>query len=245
MPVAIPNFEYSYRRNGKPVFVPSIIGRRIGNEIKENIESLYRFDPIYFHMRRGGHVAAIHHHRENLYFARIDIKNFFYSISRRRVQSALDRFQIPNARFYSKWSTVANPYNDPPYALPCGFVQSPILASLVIATSQIGQHLLDLPNSINTSVYMDDISISSNDKDELENAYAATLEILKKDGFQCSLEKLRAPAYAIDVFNCDLTYGVSKVKDTRVVKFFDGNPNEVSELAFNAYCESVKVGNRE
>ena len=118
MAVAIPNFEYSYRRKGKPVFVPTVIGRRIGNEIKCAVEEAYDFDPIYFHLRRGGHVAAMHHHRDNCAFARIDISRFFYSVSRRRVQSALDRVGVANARFYAKWSTVANPYDDPKYALP-------------------------------------------------------------------------------------------------------------------------------
>lgn len=58
-------------------------------------------------------------------FARIDISNFFYSVSRRRVKSALGRIGIGKADFFSKWSTVANPYGDPAWALPYGFVQSP------------------------------------------------------------------------------------------------------------------------
>lgn len=77
MSVAIPNFKYRYFRKGKPVFVPTSIGRRIGLEVKEAIEDTYSFNPIYFHLRRGGHVAAMHHHRDNRLFAKIDIANFF------------------------------------------------------------------------------------------------------------------------------------------------------------------------
>ena len=243
MPVAIPNFEYSYLRKGKPVFVPTKIGRRIGKDIKEAVEGAYAFDPIYFHLRRGGHVAAMHHHRINHFFARIDISNFFYSISRRRVQSALDRIGIANARFYAQWSTIVNPFGDPRYSLPYGFVQSPILASLVVATSELGQQLRQLPATIKVGVYVDDISLSSDNVDELQKAYDATLAIIGSDGFAVSDDKLRPPAPAIDIFNCDLAHGQSSVTDVRVNAFFSSQRSLEAEEAFVSYCASVEVGN--
>ncbi|MEL7700049.1 reverse transcriptase domain-containing protein, partial [Citromicrobium bathyomarinum] len=211
MPVAIPNFSYSYNRNGKPIFVPSKIGRRIGQELKQAVEKAYAFDPIYYHLRKGGHVAAIHDHRKNKLFARIDIANFFYSISRRRVQSALERTGIGNERFYAKWSTVSNPFGNPPYALPYGFPQSTILASLVVASSDVGRHLCGLPDDVHVAAYVDDISLSSDDGDALEAAYETTLRALAADGFAISTEKLRPPSEAIDIFNCDLSEGVTTV----------------------------------
>lgn len=244
MPVAIPNFDYSYLRKGKPVFVPTKIGRRIGKEIKEAVEDAYTFDPIYFHLRRGGHVAAMHHHRDNHSFARIDISNFFYSISRRRVQSALDRVGVGNARFYAQWSTVVSPFADPRYALPYGFVQSPILASLVVATADLGQHLLGLPASVKVGVYVDDISLSSDDADELQQAYDTTLAVIVADGFAVSAAKLRPPAPAIDIFNCDLAHGKASVTDDRINAFLADNPSQAAEDAFVAYCASVEAGNQ-
>ena len=244
MPVAIPNFDYSYLRKGKPVFVPTKIGRRIGKEIKEAVEDAYAFDPIYFHLRRGGHVAAMHHHRDNQFFARIDISNFFYSISRRRVQSALDRIGVGNARFYAQWSTVVSPFANPRYALPYGFVQSPILASLVVATSDLGQHLLGLPVSVKTGVYVDDISLSSDDAHELQQAYDLTLAAIAGDGFAVSPAKLRPPAPAVDIFNCDLAHGKASVRDDRINAFLANNPTQAAEDAFVTYCASVEAGNR-
>lgn len=244
MPVAIPNFDYSYLRKGKPVFVPTKIGRRIGNEIKEAVEDAYVFDPIYFHQQRGGHVAAMHHHRDNKLFARIDISNFFYSISRRRVQSALDRIGVAKARFYAQWSTVVSPFANPRYALPYGFVQSPILASLVVATSDLGQHLLGLPASVKGGVYVDDISLSSDDAGELQQAYDMTLAVIAADGFAVSPAKLRPPAPAIDIFNCDLAHGKASVTDERINTFLGDNPSQAAEDAFVAYCASVEIGNR-
>lgn len=244
MPVAIPNFDYSYLRKDKPVFVPTKIGRRIGNEIKEAVEVAYTFDPIYFHLRRGGHVAAMHHHRDNHSFARIDISNFFYSISRRRVQSALDRAGVANARFYAQWSTVVRPFGDPRYALPYGFVQSPILASLVVATSDLGRHLLGLPASIKVGVYVDDISLSSDDEAELQQAYKATLDVIAADGFAVSPAKLRPPARKIDIFNCDLAHGMASVTDDRINAFLESEPSQAAKDAFVAYCATVEAGNQ-
>lgn len=244
MAVAIPNFRFSYLHKGKPVFVPTTIGRRIGREIKGEVENAYQFHSMFFHLRAGGHVAAMHYHRPNTFFARIDISRFFYSISRRRVQSALDRVGVGNVGFYAKWSTVRNPYGEPKYALPYGFVQSPILASLVIATSAIGGHLLALPNNVSATVYMDDIILSSTEEAALKRAYDDTLRVLEQDGFEVSAKKLRPPAPEVDIFNCDLSTGRTAVRDDRIDAFFSKAPSAVSEEAFIAYCATVEVGNK-
>lgn len=186
----------------------------------------------------------MHHHRDNHSFARIDISNFFYSISRRRVQSALDRAQIGDARFYAKWSTVVSPFGDPRYALPYGFVQSPILASLVVATSDLGRHLLGLPASIKVGVYVDDISLSSDDEAELQQAYETILGVIAADGFAVSQAKLRPPAQMIDIFNCELAHGMASVSDDRVNAFQLSYPSQEAERAFIAYCASVEMGNQ-
>jgi hypothetical protein len=186
----------------------------------------------------------MHHHRDNHFFARIDISNFFYSISRRRVQSALDRAGVANARFYAKWSTVVSPFDDPKFALPCGFVQSPILASLVVATSDLGRHLVGLPTNIKAGVYVDDISLSSDDEAALLAAYNATLEVIAADAFAVSAAKLRSPAQMINIFNCDLARGIARVTDDRVAEFLSSNPSRESKAAFLTYCASVVAGNQ-
>jgi hypothetical protein len=244
MAVAIPNFRFSYRRKGKPVFVPTGVGKRIGNEIKDQVAEAYEFHPMFYHLKSGGHVAAMHLHRPNLTFARIDITRFFYSISRRRVQSALDRIGLGNVAFYAKWSTVKNPYGDPLYALPYGFVQSPILASLVLATGKVGEYLEALPASVSTTVYMDDIVLSSLDEGDLQHAFESTAIALEEDGFMISADKLRRPSVKIDVFNCDMSVGRTSVRDERIATFFAKAPSPVSEEAFIAYCATVEEGNR-
>ena len=127
--------------------------------------------------------------------------------------------------------------------MPYGFVQSPILASLVLASSTVGEHLGSLSSEVTVSVYVDDISLSSDSADVLQAAYDATIAVLEGDGFQVSADKLRPPAAAIDVFNCDLAQGLSKVRDDRIDQFMSDVPSREAEAAFAAYCASVELGN--
>lgn len=243
MPVAIHNFDYTYQRKGKPVFVPSTRGRRTGMRVKEAVEANFTFDPIYFHMGAGGHVAALHHHRDSEFFARIDIARFFYSISRRRVQSALSRIGVSQARIYAKWSTVRNPYGAPTYSLPYGFVQSPILASLVIATSAVGAALEAISPDVKVSVYMDDIAVSGDDLAAVQRVYEDLIDLLQAEDFDLSEDKLRAPSHAMDIFNCDLMNGRASVRDERIEAFIADSPSQEAKDAFVVYCGTVEAGN--
>lgn len=90
---------------------------------------------------------------------------------------------------------------------------------------------------------MDDIALSARTEAELLEAYTATLAALKADGFDVSETKLRPPAPAIDIFNCDLSNGRSAVRDERIAEFKANNPSPESEAAFDAYCGTVEAGN--
>src|SRR5687768_206007 len=122
MVVQFENIAYSYENGGKPYFAPSDLGRKIGADIKAQVEAAHQFDPFVYHLRSGGHVAALHSHRHHQLFARVDIRRFFYGISRSRVQRALSEIGILRSRHYAKWSCVKNPYGEPRYVLPYGFV---------------------------------------------------------------------------------------------------------------------------
>jgi hypothetical protein len=125
------NYEHKYKSCDKFIFTPTDDCARKGERLLRFFEH-HSFPPYFFHYKSGGHVAALHSHLTNNFFFKIDLKTFFYSISRNRVSAALHRFAFPRARTYAKWSTVLSPYNGGPrYVLPIGFVQSPLLATLV------------------------------------------------------------------------------------------------------------------
>src|SRR5690606_16172514 len=143
--------------------------------IKAKVEEAYTFDPFVYHFKRGGHVGALHAHRKRAIFCRVDIEKFFYGIGRNRVVRALRDIGIDRAHHYARWSTVKNPYAEPGYALPYGFAQSPILATLVLMTSSVGEYLRSLPDDLTKSVYMDDIALSGDSLEAVAVAFNGLL----------------------------------------------------------------------
>jgi Reverse transcriptase (RNA-dependent DNA polymerase) len=246
MPVQHQNYDYCYEKKSKPVFAPSDLGRIVGEDIKAKVEAVHTFEDFVYHLKKnGGHVAALHAHRPHNHFARIDFARFFYTIARNRVKRAISSLGINRAEHYAKWSTVKNPYNDPSYALPYGFVQSPILATLVLMKSEVGDRLrvLHAAGTVTVSVYVDDISLSSDDPEALEAAYAGLLGILNGAQFILSEHKLRRPSAAIDLFNCDLTSGRTAVRAERVAEFAAVDHSEASIEQFARYTLKVEEGN--
>ena len=149
MTIDFENFRYSYWKNGKPIFVPNEFSINLGKKIKRKIEKSYSFDKFIFHFKEGSHVVALHQHRENNFFCRVDIEKFFYSIRRNRLKRILKSIGIPKPEHFAKWSTVKNPFDGGGYVLPYGFVQSPILSTLVLSESPVGFFLKELPKRHN------------------------------------------------------------------------------------------------
>lgn len=244
MAVALQNFKFAYRNaKGKPVFVPTDKTRAIATEIRAAIEERLEFEPLYYHLSKGAHVAALHAHRQHLYFARLDLKNFFYSVGRNRVKSNLKAIGVPSPERYARWSCVKNPYGEPAYALPYGFPQSPLLATLVLRRSALGSAIQSLPTHVQRSVYLDDIAISSNDEEEIGGAFQSLLTAIEIAGFTPNEEKICPPSKAINLFNCDLTHGRTAVCDDRVSAFYSVPTSDESEVGFEGYRSSVEQGN--
>lgn len=244
MPVQFENFTHSFLLNGKPVFAPNDLGRRIGEDIKAKVETAYEFEPFFYHLTSGGHVASLHAHRENEFFCKADIENFFYSVSRNRVVRTLREVGVDRAKHYGKWSCVKNPYDSPRYALPYGFVQSPILASLILSTSAVGSFLRRISKEVTVGVYVDDISLSSNDPDRLRHCYDGLLSAMEEAALHAKPSKCVPPAREVDIFNCHLKKESTEVLEERRQEFFSVPRSGYSAEAFERYCDRVTDGNR-
>ncbi len=234
------NFKHSYWKNGKPIFAPSEKGTELGLKIKRKVAKLHKFDHFIYHFKDGTHVKALHLHRPNAFFCRVDIEKFFYSISRNRVRRALRDIGIRKAEQFAKWSTVKDPFSGASYVLPYGFIQSPILATLVLTTSAVGSYIRGLPSTITATVYMDDICLSGNDEAELWDAFNGLKEALEEAGFTLNAGKCREPSATIDIFNCSLTTGATEVLPERIDEFFEVERTDFSVEAFETYCNIVK-----
>lgn len=239
------NYKLEYKTRKKQIFVPTDQCVRKGRRIVRFF-SKFKFPPYFYHYHPGGHVAALHAHASNRLFFKIDIKDFYYSIPRMRVARALRSHGYPGAKTLAMWSTVRIPRGGGHvHVLPIGFVQSPLLASLVLMKSPVARAIERAQASgVTISVYMDDFIGSHDDQAKLEAAYADIRDASIASGFVPNPEKLVPPSAAITAFNCDLTFGNANVTAERIAKYYaQANRTPNSDSAFEQYCRRVAAAN--
>jgi hypothetical protein len=164
--------KWSSRFEIKPgvwVFVPAEETVKVGQEIKKNLEIRWKPPRYYYHLLPGGHVEALRANAENSWFVHLDIKDFFGSINRSRITRSLKSlFGYKQAREIANISTVIHP-NRGDFVLPFGFVQSPLIASICLHKSALGNRLQGLQKEgVTVSVYVDDLILSANDHHALD-----------------------------------------------------------------------------
>ncbi|WP_172803661.1 reverse transcriptase domain-containing protein [Bradyrhizobium embrapense] len=203
------------------------------------------FPDYMYHFKKGGHVGALHAHLNNQLFFKIDIQNFYYSIARMRVTRALRQWGYPGANTFAMWSCVRNPLPGPKHALPIGFVQSPLLASLALIKSEVAEAIdRATAKGVCISVYLDDFIGSHDDEAVLKEAYEDIRATCVAAGFIPNPSKLAPPQAAITAFNCDLTSGAAEVTTDRVAKYLartDRTP--LSDAGFDEYRDLVRSQN--
>lgn len=213
------------------VFVPTSDSIKIGKEIKSAIEQQWTLPDNYYHLHAGGHLRALNSHLANLFFAHLDIKDFFGSINKSRVTRCLKGlFSYETAREMASESVVVHP-TDKKLILPFGFVQSPILASLCLASSALGKCLHDISqkHDVNVSVYVDDIILSSRDEKQLQEAVCAVRVAAERSKFVLNAKKEEGPSAQITAFNIELSNASLAVEPRRLANFIASYRSAVSE----------------
>lgn len=228
------------------VYIPDAKTHQLGQKIHIYIKNKWK-SPLYmYHLREGGHVAAANHHIRNKYFSLIDISNFFGATSQSRVTRELGRL-IPyvKAREIAKLSTVHNLNgNGLKHVIPYGYPQSPILASLCFHQSFCGSTINTISKSghVSVSIFMDDIFLSSDDLDQLKNAFDMILEALRKSGYTVNEDKTQSPASMVNVFNLELSQNSLRVTSKRIVEFlqaFISSKNPYERKGIASYVGSI------
>jgi hypothetical protein len=239
------NYEYQWVRKGKYIFAPNNDCDRRAKQLIRFIERSVELPLCFYHYRKGGHVAALHQHLENKYFFKIDIRNFFYSISRNRIAAVLHRVGYPYARTFAKWSSVRNPHpTGPRYVLPIGFRQSPILASLCLMRSPVMDVVAWAEEAgAFVSIYLDDLICSGPDEAALQDLYELFLDAFVEANLTPHPDKIVPPTTGLQVFNCELREGVARVTPERIAEFFEEPHGPEAVSAFEAYCERVSERN--
>lgn len=219
------NYELAFRMSQKRwIYVPTDACRNVGAKIIRLISEKWSPPDIYYHFKKGGHVAAIEAHQDNAYFAKIDIKNFFPSISRNRVLNSLKKigFSYKQADEITDWSCVVSKDNKSSRILPYGFVQSQIISALCLDKSAVGKYLREINfEDITVSVYVDDIVLSSNDSQFLAQVYAGLLEAVNCSGFEINEGKSHSVQKNLVSFNIILQSNELQITDDRYKEFLE------------------------
>jgi len=205
------------------VYVPTREIANLGKKIHQYLMFKWNTPLHFYHLRDGGHVAAAKLHTGNKFFALIDIQDFFNCTTQSRVTRELKKF-IPyaEARKLAKLSTVIIPNIQPVRrAIPYGFPQSPILATLCFNNSHAGGVISSIIKSgqVRISVYMDDIIISGNDVAVLNQEFEKVLTALVKSKYEINEKKKKLPSLEIKVFNMLLSHNSLRVAPERMIAF--------------------------
>lgn len=207
---------------GTRVYVPTHHGRARGAEIKRAVEARWNAPDNFFHLREGGHVAAARVHRNAPWVASVDLHRFYDQITRARVHRSLKRIRFSQA---DAWEMACDSTVDkqPPFrrfSVPFGFVQSPLIASLVLSHSALGAAIKRIRRmGAAISVYMDDITVSGETEAAVQTAYDELHEAAAAAGFSFNPTKIQSPGPKATNFNIEFGSGEMLVVPDRLDEF--------------------------
>lgn len=238
-------FEHK-KKSGTWIYVPTAEYRDLGKEIKLAIEKKWNSPSYYFHLKAGGHIAALRAHDGNTYFSHLDIANFFGSVSKSRVTRHLKNlFSYKIARDYAEYSTVRSP-NSGGLSIPFGFVQSSIVASLCLYKSALGRAIANCAKNPNlaVSVYVDDIIVSSKNKQLLDLATTEIQSSAERSLFKLNKAKESISSPQITAFNIELTANELSLSQKRLREFSEvlkNGPDDQVRKGILGYVHSVNA----
>jgi Reverse transcriptase (RNA-dependent DNA polymerase) len=208
--------------NGHQVFVPSASDRQAGAVVHADVRRRWRAPHHFYHLRSGGHLAALKAHLHNRCFTTLDIGGFFDSVTRSKMYRALRSIGIDHRKAWdiARESTVEKTTRKSDFSLPYGFVQSPALASLALDRSALGRRMKVLARSNHTrlSCYVDDVVLSGVEEDAVESGRLALIEASRLSNFAINA-KSHLPGPEITVFNIVLSNGEMALTDDRMREF--------------------------
>lgn len=232
---------------GKWVFQPSDESLILGRAIKAAVEKIWNPPPFYYHLQVGGHVAGLRAHTGNTCFLHLDIQDFFGNVNRSRVTRCLKQsLGYAEARRYANESTVQHPEEKGRFILPFGFVQSPILASLALDQSALGECIQRVSemDGVEVSVYVDDIVVSSKIMEVLDEIRADLHLKSIRSNFPLNSGKEQGPAKRITAFNIELSEDSLLIQEERFEEFktvVATTTNSRKKEGVKSYVKSVNL----
>lgn len=229
---------------GTRVYVPTAKGRSRGCEIKREVEKRWSAPKNFFHLRDGGHVAAVRLHHNAAWVGSLDLLRFFDQISRGKVFRALKRVGFTQTEAWEMAcdSTVDKASPARSLSLPFGFVQSPLMASIVLAHSALGRCIERLRRGgLAITVYMDDITVSGDSEMLVQSAIVELTAAAYLAGFSFNPTKTQPASASVICFNIEFGSGAMAIIPERMDKleeaFLEGN--EYQQHGILGYVASV------
>lgn len=181
----IPKRDGTSRNIHKPSYSMKVIQRWILQEI------LYKIPPTEysygFKKSKGSPLKKnAEVHSENLFIMKMDLKNFFPSVKRKKIYHLFS--QIGYNEVVSNLLTNLTTING---MLPQGAVTSPYIASLVCRNLDKRISKYCNKRQIKYSRYADDLIFSSNDKNQVKSIYNMIKKIVEDEGFLLNVEKTK------------------------------------------------------
>ena len=238
------NYEHHFEiKPGKFIFVPTESCLKDGAEIVNQVTKVWSPHEIFYHFgKRGGHVAAMRVHLNHSLFAKVDLTQFFTSVTRTKVVRSLQQIDFDNKTAFNMAYASVVKHGGRKF-LPYGFMQSMALATVCIEFSSLGSALIRTNNGgkVRVSMYVDDIILSSDDEGALTNAYDEVLASVRQSNFNVNTDKSVPPAAEIEVFNCRLSKGSMIFTEDRMKKFSEdfGMGGEFTKAAIARYMKVV------
>lgn len=244
---------YSHRftlPSGITVCIPSEKGRERGKEIAHDVADRWTPKANYFHLLEGGHVAAARRHQTSTVIAKLDLAKFYHQVGRSKIHRALKLIGTPQAEAWEAAcdSTVERDPGQRNFSLPFGYVQSPILASIALDYSALGTAITQLnTGGCLVSAYVDDIIVSADDADTVNNALDQLRTAAGLSGFTINENKSEGPGGEITAFNIHLGNGRMEITGKRMGEFHaairGGYPERI--MGILNYVNSVNVAQME
>lgn len=231
-------------RPGTRVYVPTDHGRARGIEVKRAIEDSWDAPDNFYHLHDGGHVAAARVHSNAPWVASVDLHRFFDQITRSKVHRSLKRIRFPQAE---AWEMACDSTVDkrPPlrrFSVPFGFVQSPLIASLVLSHSALGTAIKRLHRSgVAITVYMDDITVSGDSKSAVQAAFDDLQLAAAAADFAFNPAKTQPPGVKVVNFNIEFGSGNMLIVPERMEEFKDAfkNGSAYQQMGIYSYVWTV------
>jgi Retron-type reverse transcriptase len=173
----------------RKIYAPSYTLKIVQRWILENILYKLHVSEYCFGYVKGMKCPLVKNaevHKYNLFIFKMDLKDFFPSISSKRVM-ALFRSIGYNEEVSAHLTNICTCDN----GLPQGAVTSPYLSNLICAKLDIRLQKYCSKRDIAFSRYADDLTFSGNNRDTLKNIYSMVVKIIEDEGYKVNISKTK------------------------------------------------------